>query len=40
MLPDFQGIGLGWMMSETVAANFTARGVRFNSITMRASRVL
>ena len=34
ILPDFQGIGLGWQMSETVAARHAVNGRRFMSITM------
>ena len=34
ILPDFQGIGLGWMLAETVAAQLTSTGRRYTSITM------
>ena len=35
--PDHQGIGLGWMLAETVAAQLTSQGRRLASITMHPS---
>lgn len=35
--PDHQGIGLGWMLTETVAAQLTSKGRRYASITMHPS---
>ena len=37
ILPDFQGIGLGWMLAETVAAQLTSTGRRYTSITMHST---
>ena len=34
MLPDFQGIGLGWRLSEVIAARYASTGRRLVSITM------
>ena len=34
VLPDFQGIGLGWMLSEVVASHVVSKGTRVMSITM------